>query len=173
MCTHRVVSYADVARQYRNHCLNTMEEMSEVNYGRRMEGTKQRMDRPDQRRDGDLEQRIPSEINVPNRTAAINDSNSGSSHMEVAASGSMDGKVDEDLATSQPMVVSSPLSPRSSKASRRLATNSSGLRNSHRPSRSRNYNQDQESDSATSMSTESMASRQSMMSQSSSVSSSE
>lgn len=170
VCTHRVVSYADVARQYRNYCVNTLDELgdpvtgrpiellgvvkSEVNYQQR------RMVEPRSERQ---QQSSLSDTNM----SVTGDKKAGSVHNMDC---SIENKVEvpdnleySELHQSQASSSSSPWSSRSSKASRFAANNSPSVKRfKHRKS-----NRDPESESVISMSSESITSRQSIMTQSS------
>lgn len=175
VCTHRVVSYADVARQYRNYCVNAMEELGEtmVN-GKPLERF----------RDGSVMQQHPRLIDASTRAgrsqphsesalSTTSENKADSVHnMELGGKCPIETKMEnvEEVETDTErhpshasLITTSPWSSRSSKASR-VAVHDSPSVKRHRP---RNYNNNPESDSDTSMSTESITSRQSMMTTSS------
>lgn len=177
VCTHRVVSYADVARQYRSYCVNALEEMGET-------AANGKTVREMQLRDGkaqsvshhgmqqrQAESRIEHASNLSDAGMSTTSENKpGSNYNMESGKCSTEGKMemtdeveDGERQQSITMMTSSPWSSRSSKASRFAVTNSPSVKRH----RSRQYNNDSESDSATSMSTESMASRQSMLTTSS------
>lgn len=196
VCTHRVVSYADVARQYRNYCVNAIEGLAEAaamtmttTTTTTTPNSKSMELLRDEGKSSALHHRMGGESRAatggrpnhhyhPQSESAMSTTSEPKAesvhNMEMGGGGrcatetkieTMDEMEQEQEQDGQPssMIASSPWSSKSSKASR-MAVNSSPSVKRHR---SRNYHSYPESDSATSMSTESMTSRQSMMTTSS------
>lgn len=202
VCTHRVVSYADVASQYRNYCVNMLDEDSYCVDGSALghanepamgnnKSTSSSRTHHSHNHSSKAKPSIDSISEESSMMGSDNKPGNGNSYdsmkyqgttttsstlidskaeLGIASSSSMqDEVIDSDRQPSHSRMVTSPWSSRSSKTSRFAVTNSpSTTMRSVRHHRHRNY-QDPESDSTTSMSTESHASRQSMMTQSSSV----
>lgn len=167
VCTHRVVSYADVAGQYRNYCINNnMEDMGDITNGHSNESSRdvkllvgQQQKLIESR--GRQQQLNLADSSSENKSPSVSNMDTTcSSDTKRELAGDFE---DPDRQHSQTMMVSSPWSSRSSKASRFAVTNSPSVKRH----RHRNFHNDPESDSATSMSTESITSRQSMMTSSS------
>ena len=175
VCTHRVVSYADVARQYRNFCVNSMEELGDGNHGKpldvlRDQKSSQNLSRLHQKAADSRSARDQGSSMSDTGMSNTSDNRTGSVHNMDVGKCSSDSKTevpddagDFDRQQSLPMMASSPWSSRSSKGSRVAVAGSSSMKRY----RHRNYNRDPESDSTTSMSAESMTSRHSMMTTSS------
>lgn len=174
VCTHSVVSYADVARQYRNYCVNAMEELGDAANGKANDlqrDTKPTISQQQQLlADSRGVRDHPSNLSdagmsttSENKPASVHNMESDKCSAPEGKGEMQDEAEDFERQQSHSMMVNSSWSSKSSKASRFAVTNSPSVKRY----RHRNYNNDPESDSATSMSTESMTSRQSMMTTSS------
>lgn len=174
VCTHRVVSYADVARQYRSYCVNALEEMGDttVNGKSSREMLRDSKAQSVGHQQRQFECRADHASNLSDAGMSTTSENKpGSNYNMESGKCTTEGKMetadeveeDGERQQSHTMMTSSPWSSRSSKASRVTVTNSPSVKRH----RNRQYKHDPESDSATSMSTESITSRQSMLTTSS------
>lgn len=120
VCTHRVVSYADVARQYRNYCLNSVEEANEAHTRTRLKETTHQNTSSSQQRQA--QRRLTSEhsdMNCSTTSESGHNLEIGRGTIEGRREGGEEDGDELERQQMQPMMVSSPWSSRSAKATRR------------------------------------------------------